>query len=178
MTETVNTSELTSKIITADNAIFSRIDCEINLIKTHPDAKLPTQAHDGDNCWDVYAAEDTIVPASKNDTTTNNVKVGHVVVPVGLKVAYITPGFGFVFRGRSGLGFKYGIQPHFGEIDNGYRGDLGVKLYNLTDVDYTVTKGDKIAQIKIEKNYNTVFNFTNDAVDSSRGEGGFGSSGR
>lgn len=158
------------------------VECVIKLTKTHPDAILPTQAHEGDNCWDVYAVEDVIVPASISDDNysgrPSTFKVGNAVVPVGLKVAYITPGYGFVFRGRSGLGFKHGIMPHFGEIDNGYRGDLGVKLYNLMNKDYPIQKGDKIAQIKIEKNYKTVFDFTDEVVESTRGEGGFGSSGK
>lgn len=159
------------------------IECEIKLIKTHPDAILPTQAHEGDNCWDVYACEDAVIPASDGEKYTKPyhegvaVTVGHGVVPVGLKVASITPGYGFVFRGRSGLGFKKGIMPHFGEIDNGYRGDLGVKLYNLTATDVHFKKGDRVAQIKIEKNYPTSFEFTEEQVESSRGEGGFGSTG-
>jgi dUTP pyrophosphatase len=166
-------------------ANVTTLDCKIGLVKTHPDAQLPTQAHSGDNCWDVYAVEDTIIPKSYAQLTNGehagylyDVNVGNAVVPVGLKVAYITPGYGFVFRGRSGLGFKHGIMPHFGEIDNGYRGDLGVKLYNLTNADYHVKKGDKVAQIKIEKNYNSVFYFDEEVANSTRGEGGFGSSGR
>jgi dUTP pyrophosphatase len=160
-------------------------DCEIQLIKTHPDAILPTQAHEGDNCWDMYACEDATIPGSYGRKPPGNegnwggvdVGIGHGIVPVGLKVAFITPGYGFVFRGRSGLGFKKGIMPHFGEIDNGYRGDLGVKLYNLTATDVHFKKGDRIAQIKIEKNYKTKMEFTEEQVESVRGEGGFGSTG-
>lgn len=170
-----------------------KIDCAIKLIKTHPDAQLPTQAHEGDNCWDIYAAEDCVIPASSckvwnyqwiedveeagGADAGGAVEIGHAVVPVGLKVAYITPGYGFVFRGRSGMGFKHGIFPHFGEIDNCYRGSLGVKLYNTTEEDYTIKKGDRIAQVKIEKNYRTTFEFAEEQVESTRGEGGFGSTG-
>jgi len=176
---------MTETLISNSGDVFTTvIDCEIKLLKTHPDAILPTQAHNGDNCWDLYAVEDTIIPASKaclNENTAGYiypVDIGNAIVPVGLKVAYITPGYGFVFRGRSGLGFKYGIMPHFGEIDPSYRGDLGCKLYNTTSRDYEVKKGDRIAQIKIEKNYNTIFKFTDVVHDTSRGEGGFGSSGK
>lgn len=159
-----------------------KIDCAIKLIKTHPDAQLPTQAHEGDNCWDIYAAEDTIIPRSETTVALVGlpvpVTIGHAIVPVGLKVADITPGFGFVFRGRSGMGFKHGIFPHFGEIDNCYRGSLGVKLYNTTNIDYHIKKGDRIAQIKIEKNYNTEFSFTDIINETTRNEAGFGSSGQ
>lgn len=182
MNETLN---ITTNGVTFDGQLdvkFTKIDCIIKLTKTHPDAQLPTQAHDGDNCWDIYAVEDTLIPSTMCvqgfPGLPAPVTIGNAVVPVGLKVAYIHPGYGFVFRGRSGLGFKYGIMPHFGEIDEGYRGDLGVKLYNLTGQDYQVKKGDKIAQIKIEKNYVTRFEFDDEVAASGRGEGGFGSSGR
>lgn len=95
---------------------------EVKFVRTHPDAKLPTKAHNEDNCWDLYAVEDMTIPHStayqmhKLDSNFA-VNIGNAVVPVGLTVGYITPGFGFVIKGRSGMGFKSGIVPHFGEID-------------------------------------------------------------
>jgi dUTP pyrophosphatase len=151
--------------------------CIIKLIKTHPDAVMPNKAHDGDNCFDVYAVEKVVIPGTTGAFSGTRAQVGHATVPVGLKVGYITPGFGFVFRGRSGMGFKHGIQPHFGEIDNGYRGDISVKLYNFSADEYVVKPGDRIAQIKVEKVWDTIFEETEELVESSRGEGGFGSSG-
>ena len=148
---------------------------EIKFVKTHPDAILPTKAFSDDNCWDLYAVEDVVIPRSGE--LFGSVKIGSGVVPVGLSVGYITPGYGFVIKGRSGLGFKHGIQPHFGEIDNAYRGDLGIKLYNLTDTSYIVKKGDRIAQFKIEKVYESEVSFIDTPIPSNRGEGGFGSSG-
>jgi dUTP pyrophosphatase len=152
------------------------IDAVIEFVKTHPDAKLPTKAHDGDNCWDLYAVEDVTVPEIFSHGSVAN--VGSAVVPVGLNVASITPGFGFVIKGRSGMGFKHGIMPHFGEIDNGYRGDLGVKLYNLTSTPYSIKKGDRIAQFKVERVYNSTVRFTEEVKDSTRKDSGFGSSGK
>ncbi len=156
---------------------------EVKFVKTHPDAKLPTKAHNEDNCWDLYAVEDITIPHStayqmhKLDSNFA-VNIGNAVVPVGLTVGYITPGFGFVIKGRSGMGFKSGVQPHFGEIDQLYRGDLGVKLYNLTAKDYNVKKGDRIAQFKIEKVWESTVEFIDTAVETTRGAGGFGSSGK
>lgn len=60
----------------------------------------------------------------------------------------------------------------------GYRGDLGVKLYNLTAKDYNVKKGDRIAQFKIEKVWESTVEFIDAAVETARGAGGFGSSGK
>lgn len=139
----------------------------IKFVKTHPDAQLPSKNYSDDNCFDVYAVEDTGVLAQ-----------GSAVVPVGLTVAHITPGYGFVVRPRSGLGFKAGIQPHLGEIDNAYRGDVGVKLYNFSNTDYIVRKGDRIAQFKVERVYPTDIEWADEIVPSNRGEKGFGSSGK
>jgi len=95
-------------------------DVQVKFIKTAGNAILPTKAYNEDNCYDLYATETTIIPAG-----------GSAVVPVGLTVAYITPGFGFTIKPRSGLGFNNSLQPHLGEIDNGYRGDLAIKVYNF-----------------------------------------------
>lgn len=164
---------------------------EIKFVKTHPDAQLPTKAYsDGDNCFDLYCCEDTLVPPTQTTTRKNDlsslyaegyhVKVGSALVPVGLKVAYITPGFGFVVKDKSGLGFKHQLSHYGGEIDNGYRGDMGIKIANYSDVPYTFRKGDKVAQIKIEKIWKTELSFVDEIVpvECPRGEGGFGSSGK
>jgi len=139
----------------------------IKFVKTHEDAQLPSKAHKSDNCFDLYCVEGTTISAR-----------GSNVVPVGIKVAYITPGFGFVLRPKSGLGFKAGLQPHLGEIDNGYRGDCAVKMYNFSDTGYTYKKGDKVAQIKIEKIYDTNIEWAEEVEEADRGDAGFGSSGK
>lgn len=148
----------------------------IKFVKTHDDAILPTKAHDGDNCFDLYAVEDTVIPCSSS--WIGDVTVGNAVVPVGITVADITKGYGFVLRPKSGLGFKAGLQPHLGEIDNGYRGDCAVKMYNFSSKNYNFKKGDKVAQIKIEKIYNTKVEWAKKASKAKRGDAGFGSSGK
>ena len=134
--------------------------------KTHVDAVLPIKNHQSDTGMDVTSVEDVTIPAR-----------GSAVVDVGLKFAYIEEGFWVKVEGRSGLGFKYGIMPHPGIIDEGYRGDAGVKLYNLTDNDYEVIAGDRIAQFVVYANYPVVVE-EGEVVDSERGEKGFGSSGK
>jgi len=159
---------------------------EIKFIKTHPNAQLPSKAYsDGDNCFDLYCCEDTIVPPTQTTEGSESlggykVKVGSALVPVGLKVAYITPGFGFVVKDKSGLGFKHQLSHYGGEIDNGYRGDMGIKIANYSDEPYQFRKGDKVAQIKVEKIWKTKISFTDEIieVECPRGEGGFGSSGK
>tara|TARA_R110002020_G_scaffold137052_1_gene305722 strand:+ start:13310 stop:13732 length:423 start_codon:yes stop_codon:yes gene_type:complete len=134
--------------------------------KTNINAVLPTKNHYNDTGLDVTSVEDKLIPAR-----------GSAVVDVGLKFAFIDPGFWVKVEGRSGLGFKHGIIPHPGIIDQGYRGDAGVKLYNNTDKDYEVKSGDRIAQFVVYKNY-IVEVSEGDIMKSKRGEKGFGSSGK
>ncbi len=153
---------------------------QIKFKKTHPDAKLPTKAYsDLDNCWDLYCCVTTTIPGSHCNDKGEFV-VGSNIVPVGLQVAYVTPGFGFATKQKSGLAFKHYIMPVAGEMDSNYRGDFAVKLINLSPNDYTFEVGDKITQFKVEKIWKTDISFTEDVevTDCGRGEGGFGSSGR
>lgn len=134
--------------------------------KTHESAKLPTKNHDSDTGFDVYSIEDKIVPAKSS-----------AVVGVGLKFAYIPEGYWVKVESRSGLGFKHSILAHPGIIDCGYRGDAGIKLYNLSDVDYQIKAGDRIAQFVIYFNISMPIEW-GVTEQSARGEKGFGSSGK
>jgi len=121
----------------------------------------------GDSGYDLFSVEDVKIYAHKS-----------AVVSIGLTLAYITPGYWFRIEGRSGLGFKHSIQPHFGIIDNLYRGDLGVKLYNLSDVSYDVKAGDRVAQLVVYKLYEPKLGWADEVSTTSRGASGFGSSGK
>lgn len=78
---------------------------------------------------------------------------------------------------RSGMAVKYGIDVFAGVIDAGYRGEVGVCLYNSSDKDFYVQKGDRIAQILFQKVSQHNMIEVQSLEDSERGEGGFGSSG-
>ena len=134
--------------------------------KTHESAKLPTKNHESDTGYDVYSIEDKTVPARSS-----------AVVGVGLKFADIPEGYWIKVESRSGLGFKHGITAHPGIIDNGYRGDAGIKLYNLTDTEYQIKAGDRIAQFVVYMNIGMQVEW-GAVQDSARGEKGFGSSGK
>jgi dUTP pyrophosphatase len=143
----------------------------IQFNKTHIDAVLPVANNadkgTGDTGYDLTAVDEAIIPAGHSK-----------VVPVGLKLAYITPGFWFRIEPRSGLGFKHSIQPHLGVIDNGYKGDLGVKLYNLHPCSQVMIRpGDRIAQLVVYELIQPHMSFTENSYESERGESGFGSSG-
>ena len=141
----------------------------VKFVKTHEDAELPkannSEIGTGDSGYDLTAVEDVLIPGNSS-----------AVIPVGLTLAYIEKGYWFRIEPRSGLGFKHSLQPHLGVIDNGYRGDLGVKLYNFSIVSYTVKKGDRIAQFVVYPLIHPQCEWADDVVESDRGDKGFGSS--
>lgn len=154
----------------------------INFVKTHPDAVLPKYNHNdpyiGDSGLDVTAVEDVTIPyRGKGMSVLGIISDPWAVVPVGLKLAYITPGYWFRVEGRSGMGFKKHVFPHFGIIDNPYRGDMGIKLYNFSNTDVEIKKGDKIAQLIVYPLIQANVGWTESVVESARGDKGFGSSG-
>lgn len=146
------------------------MNVSIKVKKTHPDAVLPqannNQLATGDTGYDLVAVETAYIKSGSSK-----------VIPVGLTLADITPGYWIRIEPRSGLGFKHSLQPHLGVIDNGYRGDLGVKLYNFHESsDIAVEKGDKIAQLVVYPLLQPNFSFTDEITETIRGDKGFGSS--
>jgi deoxyuridine 5'-triphosphate nucleotidohydrolase len=150
-----------SESATATNKPF------IKFVKTHDDAQLPTKAHETDTGYDLYCVEDITIRSRL-----------HGIVPVGLQVADIAPGYWYLILPRSGLGFKHQLQPHLGVIDSGYRGSLDVQIYNFSYKDYTFKKGDRVAQIAFYPLVDMVPSFTDEITEASRGAFGFGSSGK
>ena len=143
---------------------------DIKFVKTHDKAVLPKYNHNdpyvGDSGIDVVAVEDAIVPAK-----------GYKIIEIGVKLAYITPGYWFRVEGRSGVGFKRHIFPHGGIIDNPYRGDLGIKLYNFGTEDQVFKAGDKIAQLVVYPLIQANLEWLDQVTETKRGEKGLGSSG-
>jgi len=143
----------------------------VKFLKTHPDAVLPERNHKdgltGDSGYDVTAVEDIVIPSKEA-----------AVVPVGLKLAYLPPGFWIRIESRSGLQFKHGLQAFNGIIDNQYRGDMGIRILNHSDTDYTVKKGDRVAQLVIYPLIALDSDFAEQVHETKRGENGFGSSGK
>jgi len=139
---------------------------ELKIKKLDPEAIIPTRANLNDAGYDLYALEDTQVGV-------NN----HKLVKTGISMA-IPAGFAGLIWPRSGLAYKNGLDVFAGVIDAGYRGDVGVILYNSrTDSSYQIRKGDRIAQILFQKVDNFDLIEVEDLDDSQRNENGFGSSG-
>ncbi|WP_298297740.1 dUTP diphosphatase [uncultured Litoreibacter sp.] len=100
------------------------------------------------------------------------------LIPTGLRIA-IPDGFEAQIRPRSGLALKHGVSlPNTpGTIDSDYRGPLGVILINLGDAPFTVTHGDRIAQMIVAPVVQAQFEVAQSLDDTDRGAGGFGSTG-
>ena len=99
-------------------------------------------------------------------------------IPTGLYIA-LPPGYEAQVRPRSGLAFKHGItvlnSP--GTIDSDYRGELGVLLVNLSNEDFTVEAGERIAQMVIARHEQGEFVEVEELDDTERGAGGYGHTG-
>jgi dUTP pyrophosphatase len=108
-----------------------------------------------------------------------NLKPGQrSLIPTGLKIALPT-GYEAQVRPRSGLAYKHGItvlnSP--GTIDADYRGDVGVILINHGSESFTIENGERIAQLIVAKFVQIDWDEVLDLSSTSRGEGGFGSTG-
>lgn len=141
---------------------FSRT-VNVKIVKDTEDAILPTYAHFDDAGADLYANEEV-------DIQPNEVKI----ISTGLRVE-IPNGYEMQVRPRSGMTTKTSVIGQFGTVDSGYRGPLGVMLYNHGDAPYHVQKGDRIAQAVIAPTYHGNFLISESLSETERGEGGFGS---
>jgi dUTP pyrophosphatase len=143
---------------------------EIDVRRLDPDLPLPTRAHPGDAGYDLYAREDVVLEAGG----------GRAAVPTGVAVAIPLGHAGFV-QPRSGLALRHGVTclntP--GLIDAGYRDEIKVILVNLDPVEkYAVSRGDRIAQLVVQRVEDVAWREVEDLSSSARDTGGFGSTGR
>ena len=141
----------------------------LRIRRIHPDATLPKYAHgpEEDAGMDLCAVEDALLEPNVPQA-----------VPTGLTLE-LPPGYEAQIRPRSGLALKHAISvPNSpGTIDPGYRGEVKVILINLGRAPYQIHKGDRIAQMIIAR-YEALEIVEGELSDSTRGAGGFGSSGR
>lgn len=152
---------------------------EVKFVKTHPDAILPYKNHMG-NVFDENGNEISVSDTGYDLTCVEDIEIeprSNKVAPVGLSLGYITPGYWIRIESRSGNAFKKGVTAFNGIIDNGYRGDLSVLLFNNSDQTVYVKKGDRVGQLVIYPIITSVCSFTDVKEESARGEKGFGSSG-
>jgi dUTP pyrophosphatase len=141
---------------------------EILVTKLDDDAVIPTYAKPGDAGADLYSISELVLAPGQR-----------ALVKTGIAIA-IPSGYVGLVHPRSGLGLKNGISvvntP--GTIDAGYRGEIGVVLINHDLAEsFQVKKGDRVAQLVIQKVENAHFKVVNQLPDSERATGGYGSTG-
>jgi dUTP pyrophosphatase len=144
------------------------IALEILVTKLDNDAVIPTYAKPGDAGADLYSISDLVLAPGER-----------ALVRTGISIA-LPYGYVGLVHPRSGLGLKNGISvvntP--GTIDAGYRGEIGVVLINHDlHESFQVKKGDRIAQLVIQKIENAQFKLVNQLPESERSTGGYGSTG-
>lgn len=133
-----------------------------------PEAEIPAFAYDqGDAGVDLVSAEELVLGEGER-----------ALVSTGIAIA-IPPGYGGFVLPRSGLAVNHGItltnSP--GLIDSNYRGEIRVILQNTGHADFEIEVGDRIAQLVIMPVELPEFELVEELPETSRGEGGFGSSG-
>jgi dUTP pyrophosphatase len=142
---------------------------DVLIKRLDPGVPLPSYAHPGDAGADLTAAEDIELGPGER-----------ALVPTGIAIA-LPDGYAAFVHPRSGLAAKHGVTlvnaP--GTVDAGYRGEIKVTLLN-TDRDRAVSfrRGDRIAQLVIQRVERAVFHEVTTLPDSTRGDNGFGSTGQ
>ena len=143
---------------------------EVPVVRLDPDLPMPAYARAGDAGVDLLAREDSRLEAGG----------GRALIPTGVALALPEGWAGFV-QPRSGLALRHGVTclntP--GLIDSGYRDEIRVLLLNTDpDSDYEILRGDRIAQLVVQQVARVAFTEVERLPTSTRGTGGFGSTGR
>jgi dUTP pyrophosphatase len=133
-----------------------------------PELPLPAYAHDGDAGADLCAAADVDLPPG-----------GRALVPTGIAIA-LPPGYVGLVHPRSGLAHRLGVTvlnaP--GTVDAGYRGEILINLINHDPAQTAVIRrGDRIAQLVVQRVERADFHGVEELSESARGAGGHGSTG-
>ena len=143
-------------------------DLDIAVVRLDPDLPLPSYAHAGDAGADLHTTVDvSLAPGER------------ALVPTGLSIA-LPDGFVALVHPRSGLAARHGLSivntP--GTVDAGYRGEIKVLLINHDPVEtVTLARGDRIAQLVVQRFERARFVEVGVLPESSRGVGGYGSTG-
>lgn len=137
----------------------------IKIQKIDFSAKIPNYANKNDAGLDLYSVEDLIIKPN-----------GRMAIRTGVKME-IPDGYVGLVWDKSGLAMKNGIKTMAGVIDSGYRGEIKVVLINLSNQDFEIKKGMKIAQMLIQKIEHPEIEEVKELSESDRGGNGFGSTG-
>lgn len=129
------------------------------------DASLPSRATSGSAGYDLKSSEDVLIKSRERGVVKTGISIEF---PAG-HYARIAP--------RSGLTVKKGIDVGAGVIDEDYEGEICVILFNHSNEDFVIAKGDRIAQLILEKISILEIEEVSEIRTTERGSNGFGSSG-
>jgi len=138
---------------------------ELKVKKIQKDAKLPSYGHKGDAGLDLFSSIDFVLEEGQVEA-----------IPTGIKVA-IPDGYVGLVWDKSGVSLR-AVHRLAGVIDSGYRGEVKVVMINLSEKPFAIEKGMKIAQMLVQPITIVHVVEAEDLDDTSRGEGGFGSTGK
>ncbi|GAA7901770.1 dUTP diphosphatase [Helicobacter pylori] len=140
---------------------------KIKIRKIHPNALIPKYQTEGSSGFDLHAVEEVMIKSH-----------GVGLVKIGICLS-LEVGYELQVRTRSGLALNHQVMVlnSPGTVDNDYRGEIKVILANLSDKDFKVQVGDRIAQGVVQKTYKAEFIECERLDETSRGSGGFGSTG-
>lgn len=139
----------------------------VKVKRLSPDARMPKLEHEGDAGFDLYSIEDAVLKPMQRK-----------LIGTGISIA-LEKGYEAQVRPKSGLAIEHGITmlntP--GTIDAGYRGEIKAIVINLGEKEYKIEKGKKIAQVVFAKVESPELIEVQELDSTSRGKGGFGSTG-
>lgn len=142
---------------------------KIQIKKLSENAIIPSTGTEYSAGYDLSACIDQPIAIEAGKT---------VVIPTGIAIAIPNGYFGAIYA-RSGLATKRGLRPAncTGVIDADYRGEIKVALYNQSSEEQIINPGERIAQLIIEGYFKAEFEEVENLNDTTRGAGGFGSTG-
>ncbi len=150
-----------------DNAVtIPSMSITLKIKRLSPDVVLPTYAYKGDAAFDLCAAEEAVLKPLE-----------YKGIPTGLSLEIPSGYVGLVWD-KSGIAIKNGLKTLGGVIDCGYRGEVLVGVINLSAKKYIFKKGEKVAQMIIQKKETVSIKEVKNLKLSERGGRGFGSSGK
>jgi len=138
----------------------------LRFAKLTENATTPTRGSALSAGYDLYSGYDCTIEAKGKHTVMTDIQIA---LPDGC-YGRVAP--------RSGLAHKHFIDVGAGVIDQDYRGNVGVVMFNFSDTDFKISKGDRIAQLICERIYLPELEELKSLDDTDRGSGGFGSTGK
>ncbi len=148
---------------------MNKINVKIKLLRDG--VVMPEYATDGSAAVDLRSAADSDIVIAPGERK---------MIPTGIAISPESTGVVAILCARSGLSSKHGISlaNGIGVIDSDYRGEISAVLRNNSDTPYTVTVGERIAQLMFMPVYTAKLIEVDELDETLRGEGGFGSTGR